>query len=60
MTEDFKNSKRFVTWHELQEEYAKRDALKKANREKIYRFIGGLIPVLIVLGLVVYANLIGK
>lgn len=52
-TEDFRNSKRFVTWSELQEEYAKRDALKKDRRDKLIKYIAGMASA-IILGLVLY------
>jgi hypothetical protein len=57
MTEDFRNSKKFVKWEELQEEYAKRQESKEALRKKAITYISAvLVSTLVALTAVLIYN----
>jgi hypothetical protein len=56
MTDEFRDSKRFVTWDELQQEYAKRTAIKQARIKKAFRVFAyiWIATTLGVLSLIIY------
>ena len=53
MTNEFRDKNRFVTWAELQQEYAKRKELKRARTKKAFRVFAytGIAATLFVLGI---------